>query len=83
MTNHIIEEVLHVTEFCSPAHFVGKKGGEDVRLDTDFHAVNRRPSRPTKPFASSDQIKKELDTRAKVWACIDMVAGYYQIPLRE
>ena len=78
----IIEPVYHPTTYCSTAHFVAKSNG-GVRMVNDFRPVNRILKRPIKPFAGSEQIKKDLSPNAKCYAVIDMTSGYYQVPLKE
>ena len=78
----IIKPDDHPTTHCSAAHFVAKKNGE-ARLVTDFRHITQMLRRPTKPFAGSEQIKRDLNPLAKCYAVIDMTAGYYQIPLKE
>ena len=49
----------------------------------DFCPINQLLKRSVKWFAGSEQIKKDLNPKAKCYAVIDMTSGYYQIPLKE
>ena len=69
------------TEWISPAHFVPKPGGSGVRLVTDYTALNRYVQRPVHPFMSMKQIMEHLSAENRVYAKMDAVQGYFQIPL--
>ena len=78
----VLEEVHHNTEWCCKGHFVGKKDGK-VRLVVDLRPVNQAIKRPVKPFTSTDQIRRQLDPKGKVYCTMDMVAGYHQVAIAE
>ena len=77
----IIVPVTEPTDWISPGHFVPKPNGTGVRLVTDYTALNRFVRRPVHPFPSTRDILQSLSANAKVYAKMDAVHGYFQIPL--
>ena len=73
------------TKFCARGFFVAKPGGikNGVRLVVDHKEVNRWVERPTHPFIAGTQLLKEIPHDAVVFAKLDALWGYYQIPLAE
>ena len=54
-----------------------------MRLVVDHKEINRWVQRPTHPFISGTQLLKEIPHDAVVFAKLDALWGYYQIPLAE
>ena len=73
------------TQFCARGFFVAKPGGikNGVRLVVDHKEINRWVQRPTHPFIAGTQLLKEIPHDAVVFAKLDALWGYYQIPLAE
>ena len=69
--------------WISPAKFVMKPNGKDVRLVTDYTALNKFVRRPIHPFPSTDDILRNLEANSVVYCKMDAVHGYFQIPLDE
>ena len=78
----IIAPVEEPTDWISPGHFVPKPNG-GVRLVTDFTQLNKFVKRPVHPFPSTKDIIQSLDPTARVFAKMDAIQGYFQIPLDE
>lgn len=78
----ILAKVSEPTEWISPAHFVPKPNG-GVRMVSDFVKLNQYVKRPVHPFPSTRDILQNLDPRSTVFAKMDAVSGYFQIPLDE
>ena len=70
------------TEWISPGFFVHKDNGK-VRLVTDYSGINKYIERPVHPFSSPLDILKGLKPDSKVFIKLDLVQGYFQIPLDE
>ena len=71
------------TEWCSPAFFVVKPDGKNVRMVTDFTRLNSFVKRPVHPFACVSEILQTVPASAKFFAKMDAVNGYFQIALDE
>lgn len=76
----IIVPVDEPTDWISPAHFVPKPNG-GVRLVQDYTWLNQYVKRPVHPFPSTKDILQSIDATSTVFAKMDAVHGYYQIPL--
>ena len=71
------------TEWCSPAFFVVKPDGKNVRMVTDFTRLNSFVKRPVHPFACVSEILQTVPASAKFFAKMNAVNGYFQIALDE
>ena len=70
------------SEWVSPAFFVEKEGGKaGLRLVTDFSHLNKFVRRPIHPFPSAMDIMQAIPGGSTVFAKLDAVQGYHQIPL--
>ena len=79
----IIQEVHdETTDWVSPAFFVPKPNGK-LRLVTDFTHLNRYIKRPVHPFPYAQDIMKNIPPGTKVFAKLDALQGYHQVPLDE
>ena len=78
----IIVPETEVTEWISPSMFVPKHSG-GCRLVTDYTRLNRFIERPVHPFMSAQDCLKQISPNAKVFATLDAVSGYFQVPLTE
>ena len=78
----IIVPVSQPTEWCSPAHFVPKPNGK-VRLVTDYTVLNKTINRPVHPFLSAKDLMLRIKPTSKVFAKVDAIHGYFQIPLAK
>ena len=79
----VIVPVHEPTEWISPAHFVPKPAGSGVRLVTDYTQLNKYVQRPVHPFPSTQDIIRNIKPTDVVFAKMDAVQGYFQIPLQE
>ena len=82
VNNGILAKVEMPTEWISPSFFVAKPNGQ-IRLVTDFTKLNKHVQRPVHPFPSPQEIVSSIDPSSKVFAKLDCVSGYHQIPLDE
>ena len=72
------------TEWCHQMFPVMKPGRVDeCRIVCDFRRLNSSLLRPVFPTESSTQMMRHLDGEAVVFATLDMVAGYHQVPVHE
>ena len=78
----IIRPVNYVTEWVSPSMFVPKPNG-GVRMVTDYTAINKVIERPIHPFMSATDTIRQIGPKAKFFATLDAVSGYFQVPLSE
>ena len=76
----IITKVDVPTEWCAPAFFVKKPSG-GLRLVTDFTGLNRCVKRPVHPFPAPQDIVSGLSPTSKIFAKLDALSGYFQVPL--
>ncbi len=80
----VIERVEHPTEWISPGFFVDKEGGKaGVRLVSSYVRLNEAIDRPVHPFPSTQDILQGLLPDSKVFAKLDAIHGYFQVPLDE
>ena len=79
----IIFPISEATAWVSPAKFVPKANGVDVRLTTNFQQLNKHIERPIHPFLSAQDTIRQIDPNAKVFGTLDAVMGYFQIELSE
>ena len=79
----IIEPVEHPTDWVSPAFFVPKPDGKNIRLVTDFSKLNDYVKRPIHPFPSVDDIKRKIPNGSTLFCKLDAVKGYWQVELDE
>ena len=73
----------HKSKFCSRA-FIVPKGGDiknGARLVVDFSPYGQYIMRPVHTFTPGTDLLKKLDPIAVVFAKMDCLQGYYQIPL--
>ena len=70
------------TEWTSPASFVPKSNGK-LRLVTDFTRINKFIDRPIHLFPSAQKITRQIKPGSKVFAKLNCVHGYYQVPLAK
>ena len=82
LSGGIIARVEGPTDWVSPAKFVAKANG-GVRLVTDYVQLNKFVERPIHPFPSTQDIIQNIPADANVFAKMDAVHGYFQIPLDE
>ena len=78
----VIARVDTPTEWCAPAFFVKKPSG-GLRLVTDFTGLNRRVKRPVHPFPAPQDIISGLSPSSTVFAKLDALSGYHQVPLTD
>ena len=78
----VLEYVPGSSKWVSPMSFVPKPNGK-MRLVGDFVQLNRYVKRPLHPFKSAKDIINSIGPRAKWFAVIDCVAGYWQLELDE
>ena len=78
----VIRKVNEVTEWTSPARFVTKPSGA-LRIVTDFRQLNQYLQRPTHPFMTTETVTRMLRPESRVFAKVDLVAAYHQVPLAE
>ena len=74
---------LEVTPMISPAMFIAKSNGQDVRLVVDYRELNKQIQRPVHPFMSAADTIRQIGPTAKFFATLDAVSGYFQIRLTE
>ena len=67
------------TEWCSPAFFVVKPDGKNVRMVTDFTRLNSFVQRPVHPFACVSETLQTIPASVKYFVKMDAVNGYFQI----
>ena len=79
----IISEVREPTTWVSPAKFVPKSNGVDVRLTTNFQQLNKFIERPVHPFLSAQDTIRQISPDARVFGTLDAVMGYFQLALAE
>ena len=75
----------HKTKFCSRAFIVPKGGhiSKGARLVVDFSPYCKYIMRPVHTFTPGTDLLKKLDPSAVVFAKMDCLQGYFQIPLAE
>lgn len=78
-----LRRVTWPTNWCSPAHFVGKPGGKKVRLVTDYRVLNKAVKRPVHPFSSVPDLIRQIRPTSRWFAKVDAVHGYFQVPLDD
>ena len=79
----ILSEVDYPTKWVSPAKFVPKPNGIDIRLTTNFQQLNKFIERPIHPFLSAYDTIRQISPKAKVFGTLDAVMGYFQLELDE
>ena len=79
----IIAKVDQPTEFCARARFLLKDNNRELRLITDFRGINKMLLRPVYPFESTKDILHNIPSNHCYFADLDMVQGYFQVPLDE
>ena len=77
-----IVPVTEPTDWVNPAHFVAKPNGS-VRLTVDLSYLNQYVDRPIHVFPSTKEIINALRPEYKIFAKLDAIHGYFQIPLDE
>ena len=70
------------TEWCAPGFFVIKKNG-DLRLVVDYTHLIKYIRRPVHIFPSTQEILSGLDPESRVFAKLDAMQGYHQVPLED
>ena len=60
-----------------------KADGVSLCMVTDFRGLNKIIQRPVWPFNSTENIIAKVNPKKQWIASIDMLSGYYQIPLSE
>ena len=75
----------HKSKFCSRAFIVPKGGhiSNGARLVVDFSPYCKYIMRPVHTFTPGTDLLKKLDPSAVVFAKMDCLQGYFQIPLAE
>ena len=68
---------------CSPAHFVLKPSGEDVRIVCDMRMLNKAVKRPVHVFPTGNDVWRCVKQESRVFFKLDLVQGYHQIPLSK
>ena len=80
----IIEEVDRSTEWCARGFFMEKPGTDGkLRMVTDFQNLNQNLKRLLWPFATTDRIRRSLNSEDRFFAKVDLVSGYHPIPIQE
>ena len=72
--------------FISRGFFVPKPNAQDARLVVDYGGkggLNEFIERPVHPFIAGADLLKNIHPSSKVFAKLDALHGYYQIPLDE
>ena len=72
-----------LTEYCSRVSFLPKDNNVDLRLITDFRGINGMLLRPVYPFESTKLILENIPAENIWFATLDMIQGYFQVPLDE
>ena len=80
LRGNILAKVEEPTDWLSPSFFVQKPNGK-LRLVTDFSKLNAAVMRPIHQFPSSHHIISSIHPTSRVFAKLDCVSGYHQIPL--
>ena len=78
----IITKVDIPTIWCSPAFFVKKPGG-GLWLVTDYTGLNKCVHHAAHPFPTTQDIVAGLDPLATVYAKVDALSSYFQVPLSK
>ena len=81
LAKHVITPCHTPTEWCSPAFFVVKPDGKNVRMVTDFTKLNSFVKRSVHLFMCVLEILQTIPAYAKFFAKMDAVNGYFQIAL--
>ena len=74
------------SKYCAPAHFVEKPGRVPLalRLVMDFTRLNEQLIRnQPQVFPTGEEIRQQLGSDCKVWICLDALAAYFQIKVRN
>ena len=80
---NVIAKVDKPTKWVSPAFFVPKLDGIQMRLVTDYTKLNKFVLRPIHPFPSTRDILQSIPHGQKLFAKLDAVHGYFQLALDE
>ena len=70
------------SEYCAPAHFVGKPGRVPLALClvVDFTRLNEQLIRDqSQVFPTGEEIRQQLGHDCRVGICMDALAAYFQI----
>ena len=54
-----------------------------LKMVTNFQYLNNNLKQPVWPFASTEKIRRSLNSKDKVFAKVDLASGYHQIPIQE
>ena len=79
----VISEVKQPVSWCTQGFFVLKPSSGRLRLVTDYRNLNKALARPEWPFLPSDQVRKRIDPKARVFGALDLTSGYHQVELTE
>ena len=79
----VISEVKRPVAWCTQGFFVSKPSSGKLRLVTDYRNLNKALARPEWPFLPSDQVRKRIDPKARVFGAFDLTSGYHQVKLTE
>ena len=85
LEDKVIEEVPvnEPSDWCSRGFFVPKPDGKRLRMVVDLSPVNEFIERPIHPFVAGTDLIKNIKHESKVFAKLDAVMGYFQIPLDQ
>eukprot|EP00095_Tigriopus_kingsejongensis_P005076 maker-scaffold1482_size38982-snap-gene-0.9 protein:Tk05076 transcript:maker-scaffold1482_size38982-snap-gene-0.9-mRNA-1 annotation:"PREDICTED: bestrophin-1-like" len=78
----IIVPVTIPTKWCAIAHFIRKPAGR-LWLVADYRKLNKYVCRPVHPFVPAVEVAKQVHADALIFAKLDAVHGYFQVPLDE
>ena len=70
------------SEWCHRGFFVQKPDG-GLRLVNDLSPINEYVLRPLHPFTSGAELVRSIKPTSRVFAKLDALSGYFQIPLDE
>ncbi|XP_059088730.1 uncharacterized protein LOC131884853 [Tigriopus californicus] len=65
ITSGVLVPETGPTEWCSPAHFVPKPGGQKLRLVTDYRRLNEAVIRTVHPFPAAADLIKRIDPTSR------------------
>ena len=87
LDNGVIVRETEPNDWCAPAHFLRKPDSEPgnlrLRLVTDYTRLNKQVKRPEHIFPTIEQVRQEIKPNARWFCSLDMLHGYFQVPLSE
>ena len=85
----VIAKVDGITEWTAPTFLIPKNktlcksAKNNLRLVTDLSCLNKYIVQPVHPFPSAHTILSNIPDTARVFASLDAVSGYHQVPLDD